>query len=366
MISVSGVHTAPLYARAGWDFFTPRSNTTCRDLKHPLFFFFAASKASFFRALALREALPLSNPSPFPPSQRTKRTIGTTLARLCPVACAMSAQREWFMRQVHIFAAMLALVAFGCGKSSDTQRLNLTGSSTIAPLALELGKKFEASHPHVRIDVQTGGSSRGVADARGGLADIGMVSRALKEGEKDLKAFTIARDGISVILHKDNPVQNLTRAQVIQIYTGEITNWKDLGGADATISVVNKAEGRSTLELFLQHFKLKNAQIKASVVIGDNEQGVKTVSGNPHSIGYVSIGTANHDAIHGVPIRLVPLDGASPTLESVQKGTFPLARPLNLVTREEPRGIAREFIDFARSEGVHEIIESQYFVPLAK
>lgn len=245
------------------------------------------------------------------------------------------------------------------------QKLVLTGSSTIAPLASEIGKRFEKQNPGVRVDVQSGGSSRGTSDARSGLADIGMASRALKPEESDLKSFTIALDGVGLILHRDNPVKSLTDQQVVDIYTGKITNWRELGGQDTRITVVNKAEGRSTLELFLHHFKLKNSDIKAHVVIGDNQQGIKTVAGNPGAIGYVSIGTAEFDASNGVPIKLLPMNGVAATVENVRNGSFPLSRPLNLVTRHMPMGLTRQFIDFARSKAVNDIVESQYFVPLA-
>ncbi|MFN6566367.1 phosphate ABC transporter substrate-binding protein [Dendronalium sp. ChiSLP03b] len=238
----------------------------------------------------------------------------------------------------------------------------LTGSSTIAPLAAEIGKSFESKHRGVRIDVQSGGSSRGVSDARQGTADIGMVSRALNPEERDLKAFLIARDGVTVILQKDNPVQALSDKQIIDIYTGQLTNWKQVGGKDGTITVVNKAEGRSTLELFTHHFKLKNTDIKAQVVIGDNQQGIKTVAGNPNAIGYVSIGSAEYSAVNGVPIKLLPVGGVAATTENVQNGTFPISRPLNLVTKTEPQGLAKEFIDFAQSQQVSDIVKKQNFV----
>lgn len=209
----------------------------------------------------------------------------------------------------------------------------LTGSSTVAPLAAEIGKRFESGHPGVRVDVQTGGSSRGVTDARQGIANIGMVSRALKDDEKDLKAFSIARDGVGITLHKDNPVNNLSDAQVVEIYTGKVNNWKQVGGLDAPITVINKAEGRSTLELFTNYFKLKNSDIKASVVIGDNEQEVKTLSGNPNAIGYVSIGTAEQAIANKEPIKLLPVGGIAATTANVQNGTFPISRPLNLVMK---------------------------------
>jgi phosphate transport system substrate-binding protein len=255
--------------------------------------------------------------------------------------------------------------AQGTATDQLTGKLVITGASTLAPLIAEIGKRFESLYPTVRIDVQSGGSSRGVADARQGLADIGMVSRAMKEDERDLSAFPVARDGVCPILHQENPVQALADEQIVAIYTGTITNWKTVGGTDAPITVVNKAEGRSTLEVFLHYFKLKNVDVKAQVVIGDNEQGVKTVAGNRNAIGYVSIGTAEYDATHGVPIKLLPIGGVAASTESVRKGSFPLSRPLHLVTRTSPSGLAKAFIEYAQSRAVHDLIKQQYFVPLA-
>ncbi len=246
--------------------------------------------------------------------------------------------------------------------SADEKRLVLTGSSTVAPLVLEIGKRFEEKNPGIRVDVQSGGSSRGVADARSGKADIGMASRALVASEKDLFAHTIALDGIALIVHSSNPVKTLTTEQVKSVYTGKVTNWKQLGGNDKAITVVNKAEGRSTLDLFLSHFKLQNSEIKASVVIGDNQQGIKTVAGNPNAIGYVSIGTAEYEESNSTPIRLLPMEGIAAKVEQVQSGSFPLSRPLNLITRTPPQGLAKRFIDFAQSAAVHDIIKDQYFV----
>ncbi len=186
--------------------------------------------------------------------------------------CAIDRRHSWASR--HQPAAQ------GTVADQLTGKLVITGASTLAPLIAEIGKRFESLYPKVRIDVQSGGSSRGVADARQGLADIGMVSRAMKDDERDLSR--VPRRPRRRLPHSPsrNPVQALTDEQVVAIYTGKITNWKDVGGTDAPITVVNKAEGRSTLEVFLHYFKLKNMDVKAQVVIGDNEQGVKTVAGN--------------------------------------------------------------------------------------
>jgi len=248
---------------------------------------------------------------------------------------------------------------------AGSQRLILTGSSTVAPLALEIGKRFEQQHPNVRIDVQTGGSTRGVLDARAGTADIGMASRALKPSEQDLTSHLIGMDGISIIVHKNNPIKTLTDAQIIAVFTGKIRNWKQVGGEDRSITVVNKAEGHSTLELFLHHFRLKNSQIKADVIIGDNQQGIKTVAGNPNAIGYVSIGTAEYEEAQGTPIQRLPMAGIAPTTKQVRLGAFPLSRPLNLVTKGAVSPLAQSFIDFAQSPAVRDLVQAQFFVAVA-
>ncbi len=114
----------------------------------------------------------------------------------------------------------------------------------------------------------------------------------------------------------------------------------------------------------MNHFGLKNSQIKASVIIGENEQGIKTVIGNPGAIAYVSIGTAEYEFKHGAHIKLLPMNGVIASIDNVKNHSFPLMRPLNLVTKAEPVGLAKRFIDFARSDAVRDIVKEQYFVPI--
>ena len=245
-------------------------------------------------------------------------------------------------------------------------KVTITGASTIAPLVSEIAHRFEEKNPGVRIDVQTGGSSRGIMDARSQAADIGMVSRDLKENEKDLQVFTIGRDGIGLIINSANPVPQITRVQVLDIYKGNIRNWKQIGGSELPITVVNKAEGRSTLDLFLEYFSLKNSDIKADVIIGDNEQGIKVVAGNPGAVGYVSVGTAEYNVEAGTPIRLLSLGDVPATTVNVANGTYSALRNLNLVTKSPPEGLIKAVIDFARSPEVDDLIREQYFVPVAR
>lgn len=266
--------------------------------------------------------------------------------------------------KTRIAVLLLPWLLAGCGQQSAAGHLTLTGSSTVAPLALEIAKRYEAAHPGTRIDVQTGGSSRGIADARAGTADIGMVSRALGPDEGDLQAHTIARDGVAVIVHADNPITALSDDQVRDLFRGRIADWQALTGTPRPVSVVNKAEGRATLEVFLAHFGLRNLDIRAAVVIGENEQGIKTVAGNPGAIGYVSVGAAEHAAAHDTPIRLLALDGVPASTQAVREGRYALARPLSLVTHGPAQGLAAEFVAYAGSPAVHDLVESLGFVPV--
>jgi phosphate transport system substrate-binding protein len=268
-------------------------------------------------------------------------------------------------RRSFVAGTATSLVVFGGRRARAAgDRLTLTGSSTVAPLAAEIGKRFEETHKGVRVDVQTGGSSRGVRDARTGLADIGMASRSLNDDEKDLAAYTIALDGVTMILHKNNPLRSLTSQQITDIYTGKIRDWSAVGPGKGTIVVEHKAEGRSTLELFLEHFKIKAADVRADIVVGDNQEAIKVIAGNDVAIGYVSIGAALFESEIGTPIKPLPLDGIEPTLEAVTGRRFPIIRELNLLVRGQPQGIAKEFIAFAQSEAVDDLVKDLSYVPL--
>ncbi len=263
---------------------------------------------------------------------------------------------------------VLLLVSACSGTGSDrpatSDQVVVTGSSTIAPLVNDLARRFETQHPGVRVDVQTGGSSRGISDVRQGLAGLGMVSRALGKAEADLSGYRLALDGVALIVHASNPLANLTQSQVVAIFTGRTRDWSELGGDPGPITVVHKADGRSTQEVFLGHFSLDPGDVEPAVVIGDNEQGVKSVAGNAGAIGYVSIGAAEASVGLGVPIKLIALDGHPASTDAVARGTFPLVRELNLVSIGQLSPIASDFVEFARSPSARVFIEAHYFVAL--
>lgn len=261
-----------------------------------------------------------------------------------------------------LIGLLLGLV--GCDEPAG-HKYTLTGSSTVAPLAAEIARRYEQRHPGLRIEVQSGGSSRGIADARDGSADIGMVSRALKSEEADLQAITIARDGIALIVHKDNPISDLSREQIIRVFTGKITHWSQLGSNDARIVVVSKAAGRATQAVFCKSFHIQPEDIAAQIIIGDNQEAIKTVAGNPRAIAYVSIGAAEYEINSGAALRMPRIDGISPTTQAVSDGSYPVSRPLNFIIHGTPSPAVQQFIAFARSPEVHDLVSGQFFVPAA-
>jgi len=265
-----------------------------------------------------------------------------------------------------IVCGLVGAICLGCQRPERKVRnLVLTGSSCMTPMMRDLGKRFQESHPDVHVDVQSRGSSHGATDARQGLADIGMVARPLKPDESMLHATPIARDGMCLIVHRTNPVKSLSDDQVIRMYTRGVSNWKEVGGPDRPITLVQMAEGRAILELFLDHFKLKSTQIRADALVQDSDQAVQAVAGRPGAIAYVSC-SRSESVGENVPIRALSSGGIAPSMEQVRNGTYPLSRSLNLVTREEPGSLAREFIDFARSNAGVDLIEKYHFVTLEK
>ena len=271
-----------------------------------------------------------------------------------------------------VLVAACALVV-GCSESGSTVfdsdrltgELTLTGSSTVAPVATEIARRFEAEHPDVRVNVQAGGSSRGIADAERGTADIGMSSRALYDDEATkLDGHAIARDGVGIIVHADNPVTSFTAAEVVDLFTGRIDNWRALGGEDRPVTVIHKSAGRATRAVFLDRLGLDAAAIEADSIVGSNQQGMLAVAGQRGAIGYVSIGHAEQEIAGGVDLRLAALDGIAPNHANVTGGAWPISRPLVLVTpRGELSGLERAFIDFARSPAARDLIAGFGYVP---
>jgi phosphate transport system substrate-binding protein len=269
-------------------------------------------------------------------------------------------------RWLLVCGLLLGGVCAGCQPPErNVRNLVLTGSAGMMPLLRDIGKRFESDHPGVRVDVQTGGSSRGVSDTRQGLADIGMVARSLKPDEALLHATPIALDAVCIIVNRTNLVETLSDDQIAGMYTRSITNWKKVGGPDLPIVLVHMSDGHALLDLFLDYFKLRSTQIRADALIQDSEQGIQAVATRPGAIAYVSC-SRGQAVGENVPIKPLKINGIAPTTENVRDGTYPLSRPLQLVTRDTPKGLAAEFIDFAHSNAVLDLIQKYHYVTLEK
>ncbi len=240
-------------------------------------------------------------------------------------------------------------------------KISLAGSTTVQPLAEVLAEAYMGMNSDVVIEVQGGGSSVGVTSAGEGTVDIGMASRAIKDSEfetfPDLEVFTIARDGIAIVTHPDTELPSLSIAQVRDIFAGEITNFSEVGAPDAPITVVSREEGSGTRaafeELVMEHEEEKliteNALLQQS-----NGQVRTTVSTTPNAIGYISFGFLDDST------RPVPIDGVDPTVDNVKNDSYPIARPLNMLTNGAPNEAAQAFLDFILSDAGQEIVAEDY------
>lgn len=269
--------------------------------------------------------------------------------------------KSWTMSCVRM------LLAFGFATGAHAQshppQLRIAGSSTMAPLVAAIAQRFHVLHPKVEIKVESGGSGRGLADARAGKVDIGMVSRALGEADRDLYSLPIGRDGVAVVIHGTNPVRALSSRQVADIYTGRINNWKQVGGRNAPIVVIKSEEKRSSSELFSQYFRLQYADLKSQIVAGDNPERIGLMLKHPNAILYMSVGEAERNAQKGVPLKLLPVEGVAASSRSIRSGDYPIARPLTLVTKSIPSGLAKGFIEYAASAHVADLVVAHDFVP---
>lgn len=250
---------------------------------------------------------------------------------------------------------------------AQSNQLQLAGSTTVQPLAEVLAEAYMAKNSGLTIEVQGGGSSVGVTSAGEGTVDIGMASREVKQSELDkfpnLKSFIIAFDGIAVVTHPDVKLPNLTKEQVQSIFAGEITNYKEVGGPDATIIVVSREEGSGTRAAFEELvMTYKDAEGKSQVkpifekalLQQSNGQVRTTVATTPYAIAYLSFGFLD------ATINAVPVNDVAPTVENVKNKTYPIVRPLVLLTNGEPNERAKAFIDFVLSDEGQAIVAKDY------
>ena len=245
-------------------------------------------------------------------------------------------------RRVVIALSSILAMGFlltGCGGGSRANIIKISGSSSVGPLVEAEAEVFKKEMPDITVEVN----------------QLGISSRDLKEKELEsgIKEKPIAYDGMSVIINNENPVQNLTMEQIRDIYTGKITNWKEVGGEDTPIVLVSREDGSGTRDAFQEIVGFNSEEISPQAQISDGSGSIKTmVAGNKNAIGYISFSYVD-DSVHAVSI-----DGVKPTAENVQNKKYKLSRPFLLVYKEENLNEnSKKFIDFIMSKEGQEIVE---------
>jgi phosphate transport system substrate-binding protein len=282
--------------------------------------------------------------------------------------------------------AAVLLVASGCGSAMPSdpsagvgseRTIENKGSDTLVNLALAWAEEYMSLHPDVRISVTGGGSGTGIAAMINGTVDIANASREMKEEEIAAaeangispREFVVARDAIAVVVHPSNPVDCLTLAQISAIYTGEIINWREVGGENRPIVLLSRESNSGTYVYFLENvIRLgrndSDLLFSPETLLMPSSEGISAeIRQNPNAIGYDGLGYVTPDQ------KMIAIAGASagpfvlPSIESVNDGSYPISRPLYVYTRGEPIGQIKAYVDWVLSDG-QGLVSTLGFVPL--
>src|SRR6201989_674619 len=250
--------------------------------------------------------------------------------------------------------------------SAYADRLVIKGSDTLgAKLVPQLAEQFKAQHPGTTFDIAAEGSTTGIAAIIDGTAQIGMSSRRAKSSEVgaaqakgiNMKPTIVAYDGIAVIVNAGNPVKSLTKKQVEQIFTGEVTDWSAVGGSGGKISIYTRNTSSGTYSDFKELAMKKRDYAGGSQKMAGNEQIASEVGKNPNGVGYVGLAYTKASGI-----KVMAIDGVLPSVQSVHAKTYPYARPTFYYTNGDPSGLAKQFLDFTISAAGQKIAAQVGFV----
>lgn len=278
-------------------------------------------------------------------------------------------------RKVKVAGALLLLLALGTvvsgvpGAWAETPTglsgsLNIAGSTTLLPINQECARLLMAANPNLRISVSGGGSGHGVKAAGAGEIDIGAVSRDVKSSEREqypsLKPVAIGKDSVAIVVHPGNSITGLTLEQAAKIFSGEITTWKEVGGADTAIRVITREEGsgtRETFETYVMTPQKKELAAQAFVKASNGEVRA-TVSSDASSIGYLSLGYVDET------MKALSVNGVEATVANVIGGTYPISRNLYLITNGDPSALEAAFINFVLSGEGQEVVEEMGYIKI--
>ena len=251
---------------------------------------------------------------------------------------------------------------------SKADRLVIKGSDTLgAKLVPQLAEHFKAQHPGTTFDIAAEGSTTGIAAIIDGTAEIGMSSRRAKSSEvgsatakgRNMKPTIVAYDGIAVIVNAKNPVKSLTKKQVEQIFAGDATDWSVVGGSGGKISIYTRNTSSGTYSDFKELAMKKRDYAGSSQKMAGNEQIAAEVGRNPNGVGYVGMAYTKASGL-----KVVPIDGVTPSVKTVQDHSYSYWRPTFYYTNGEPGGLAKQFLDFTISSPGQKIVAQVGFVPV--
>lgn len=244
---------------------------------------------------------------------------------------------------------------------SEPKTVSTDGSTSMEKVIGALGESFMANNEGVNFTYNPTGSGSGITAVSEGRCDIGLSSRALKDEEKasGLVETVLAYDGIAIIVNNDNPVTNISLEDLTKVYTGEITNWKELGGSDSEIVLIGREAGSGTRDGFETITDTKD-NCKYRQELTSTGDVITTVSTNPDAIGYASLASVKDN------VKALTVDGVSPTEATIKDGSYPIQRPFVLVTKSGAAlsETAQSFYDYATSSDANEVITAAGCVPV--
>lgn len=275
------------------------------------------------------------------------------------------------MKKIISLAALVALgsaLLFAAGGQKLSGSYTFGGSTTVQPIANVAIEQFVKKNPGVKISYEGVGSGTGLKQLAEGTLSLSGSSRDLKKSELDagLVPVAIARDALTVVVNKDIPVANLSAAQLAGIYAGTITNWKEVGGKDEAVVVVNRDETSGTFSSFKEIVmdKQKLSFTKNAIVAKENGEVAAKVAGTPGAIGYVGLGYVGEVTSAGGKALLI--DGVESSVQNALSGAYPLSRSLYLVTKGALKAgsVEKAFVDYILSARGKIIVKEAGFVPL--
>ncbi|MFZ3062393.1 MAG: phosphate ABC transporter substrate-binding protein [Actinomycetota bacterium] len=282
-------------------------------------------------------------------------------------------RRKWLFLSIPLLL-LLILTLNGCRAGTErdaafpkeARRIKISGSRTCLPLFQILAEAYRAKHPDVEIVFLPGAhSGAGVAGANNGTLDIGLVSRELKpeEAKLGLKYYVVSLDGLAIFTNPSIKIKNLTTNQIKGIYAGEITNWKDVGGPDEKIIVLDRAEDESA-KIILREYVLGSIPTTPSATLLYFETDmVKALETTPNAIGYLSLGYA---ISHSLRLNMISVDGKAPSVKNIYSGKYQVVRPLGIVVKKEPAGIAKAFLDYVFGKEGRKVMEKNGYAAVKR